>query len=80
MNFLLKIVHSHPGISTLKEARDHISTSSFHWFPKSNILEKRAKEDVTTLRVGSPETALTSSFHCEVCKELLRESGVCPRG
>jgi hypothetical protein len=38
--FLLMIIYSHKEISTLKEARIH---------------------------------KLTSSFHCEVCKELLRE-------
>jgi hypothetical protein len=61
--FLLKIIHSHKEISTLREARVHKTnpTSSFHCFPKSEILEKHAKEDV-----------FTSSFHCEVCKELLR--------
>lgn len=43
--FLLKIVETHKEISTLRDARIHLS-------------------------------ALTSSFHCEECKELLRESGV----
>ena len=64
IDFLFRIVQTHKGISTLKEARAHkedVTTSSFHCFPKSEILEKHAKEDV-----------FTSSFHCEVCKELLR--------
>jgi hypothetical protein len=60
-NILMTILHTHKEISTVREARGHF-TSSFHCFPKSEILEKRAKEDV-----------FTSSFHCEVCKEFLRE-------
>ena len=66
--FLLKIISTHKDISTLKEARNHF-TSSFHWFPKSEILETRSKEDV-----------FTSSFHCEVCKELHRGKDVYLRG
>ncbi len=71
---LFEIIKTHSTISTIKDARAHLAltlkeaqthkqlTSSFHCFPKSEILEKRAKEDV-----------FTSSFHCEVCKELLHE-------
>lgn len=43
--FLLKIISTHKDISTLKEARNHI---------------------------------FTSSFHCEVCKELHREKDAYP--
>jgi hypothetical protein len=50
-DFLLKIISSHPGISTLKEARKHTSKDG----------------------------SLTSSFRCEVCKELLRGSNAYPR-
>jgi hypothetical protein len=60
--FLFRIVETHKDISTLKEARAHKATSSSHCFANWNSLQKRAKEDVTT-----------SSFHCEVCKALLRE-------
>ena len=50
VEFLMKIIYTHKGIRTLKEARQH--------------------KAALTLRVGSPEAALTFSFHCEVCKEL----------
>ena len=62
VNILMKIIETHKGISTLKQAREHKAFTSFsHCFLESKIPEKHSKENVTTF-----------SFHCEVCKELLR--------
>lgn len=63
MNFLREIVHSHNEIKTIKEARDHKLTSSFHCFVESKIPQKRSGKDVPT-----------SFSHCEECKALLRGS------
>ena len=63
-NFLMKIVHTHKEIGTIKEARNHLAASltfSSHCFLEPKVSEKHSKENVTTF-----------SFHCEVCKELLR--------
>ena len=47
--------------------------------PESKFLLKivETHKDISTLKDARIHwSTLTSSFHCEVCKELLRESGV----